>query len=442
MQEQLSNKPVVSKKKLLAPLSLRVNFSWTLAGNVVYAASQWGMVILLAKLGSIETVGQFALGFAITAPVFMLTNLELRAVQATDARREYSFSDYLGLRLISSTLALLIIGAIILISGYRGEIALVILAVGIAKALESISDIIYGLLQQRERMDFIARSMMLKGPLALVMLGVGVWLSGTALWGVIGMIGGWAAILFLFDLRLGVMMLTRTSHKDPSLKEAVPATLNFDTNLQVLRPLAMTALPLGFAMMLISLNTNIPRYFVEQYLGVDDLGIYAAIAYLMAIQATLISALGQTVIPRLAIYYADLDFKAFQRLLLRILVIGVLFGVVAMLGAMIAGREILTILYQPEYAEKVDIFILLMFATVIANVAYVLFYSMIATRYFKIQIPIFVFATISLIAICFWLIPEFGLRGAAYAQISELSLKAVGSFLVIIYAMWRLKHQA
>ena len=30
-------------------LSLRVNFAWTLAGTVVYAACQWGVLVVLAK---------------------------------------------------------------------------------------------------------------------------------------------------------------------------------------------------------------------------------------------------------------------------------------------------------------------------------------------------------------------------------------------------------
>jgi hypothetical protein len=50
-------------------LSLRRNFAWTVLGNVTYAACQWGMLVALAKLGSPEMVGQFALGLAIGAPV-------------------------------------------------------------------------------------------------------------------------------------------------------------------------------------------------------------------------------------------------------------------------------------------------------------------------------------------------------------------------------------
>src|SRR5215203_1463425 len=91
------------------PLTLRRNFSWSFAGNVLYAAAQWGMLAILAKMGSPEMVGQFALGLAVTAPVIMFTNLNLEAVQATDARHQYRFGDYLALRLVGSTLALVVI---------------------------------------------------------------------------------------------------------------------------------------------------------------------------------------------------------------------------------------------------------------------------------------------------------------------------------------------
>src|SRR6516165_2263483 len=105
---------------------LRINLLWTLAGNVIYAASQWGMLILLAKLSGPETVGQFALGLAITAPVFMLTNLQLRAVQATDARRDFLAGDYLALRLITTAVACLAVGVLALAGGFRAATAQVV----------------------------------------------------------------------------------------------------------------------------------------------------------------------------------------------------------------------------------------------------------------------------------------------------------------------------
>jgi O-antigen/teichoic acid export membrane protein len=40
-------------------------------------------------------------------------------------------------------------------------------------------------------------------------------------------------------------------------------------------------LPLGVVAALVLLNTNIPRYFIERYLGEWELGIFAALAYIM-----------------------------------------------------------------------------------------------------------------------------------------------------------------
>jgi O-antigen/teichoic acid export membrane protein len=158
------------------PLTLRHNFSWTLTGNTVYAASQWGILVLLAKIGNPEIVGQFTLGLAVTAPIFMLTNLQLRAIQATDATQRFRFNDYLGLRLLGTGIALLIVLGITLL-GYRQETGLIILLIALAKALESFSDVVYGLLQQHEQMDRVAISLMLRGVFSLVSLGVGLYLT-------------------------------------------------------------------------------------------------------------------------------------------------------------------------------------------------------------------------------------------------------------------------
>lgn len=49
-----------------------------------------------------QTVGEFALALAITAPVVIGAGLSLRGVQATDAASEYHFGNYLLLRLLTT----------------------------------------------------------------------------------------------------------------------------------------------------------------------------------------------------------------------------------------------------------------------------------------------------------------------------------------------------
>ncbi|HEY9770843.1 MAG TPA: oligosaccharide flippase family protein [Coleofasciculaceae cyanobacterium] len=416
-------------------LTLRRNFSWTFVGNAVYAACQWGMLVVLAKLGSPEMVGQFTLGLAITAPVFMFTNLQLRHIQATDAKQQYLFGDYLSLRLISTALGLALIAMITLAAGYRWEISLVILLVGLAKAFESISDVFYGLIQQQERMDRIALSLMLKGPISLIMLGLGVYLSGNIIWGMIGLVVSWAIVAIGYDLRNGKSIL-KNIRRDTHNKELIlDARLKLNWERKKLANLIWLALPLGFGMLLISLNVNIPRYFVERYLGERELGFFAAIAYLMVAGNMVVNALGESATPKLAKYYAAGDSKAFRKLLIWLLGIAASLGGLAIIVAKVAGSQILTLVYQPEYAKYVDLFVWLMVAAGISYISSFLGYAMTAARYFRVQMPLFSIATATSALSCFWLVPTFELKGAAIALILSAVVQAIMTFGVIIHAL-------
>jgi O-antigen/teichoic acid export membrane protein len=400
------------------------------------------MLVVLAKLGSPEMVGQFALGLAVTAPVFMFANLQLGAVQATDARAEYLFGDYLGLRLITTALALLVIAGMVLVSGYRRETSLVILAVGMAKAFESVSDVLYGLLQQRERMDRIAKSVMIKGPLSLCVLAVAVYLTGSVFWGAVGLAVAWALILVGYDIRSAALILKPLPQPGGPAPDGdnPKVVLHPRWGMRTLARLAWLALPLGLVQMLVSLNSNIPRYFIEGYLGEYELGIFAAMAYLQRAGATVASALGQSASPRLAKYYAAGNGPAFRALLLKLIGIGILLGGAGVLVALIAGREILTLLYRPEYARP-DVFVRLMVAVGLTYVVWFLGYGMTAARYFRVQLPVNVFVTTVAVLACIWLIPSGGLRGAATVLIIITVVKACCSTTVVVRALYALhKH--
>ena len=181
----------VSTPRSSPGLSLRSNFAWILTGNVVYAACQWGAIVALAKLGSSFMIGQFSLGLAIATPVLMFTNLHLRAVQATDARRLSSFGEYLRLRTAMTLCGLAVIGGIAWFGNYQRQTTMVILAVALAKGIETLSDIHYGLFQLNDRLDQIGRSMMLRGGLSVAALSTGLYATHNVLWGCVGLALVW-----------------------------------------------------------------------------------------------------------------------------------------------------------------------------------------------------------------------------------------------------------
>jgi len=417
-----------------ARLSLRANFSWTFIGNVIYAACQGGMLVVLAKVVSTQMAGQFVLGLAVAAPVMMLANLQLRAVQATDARGEYQFGDYLGLRLITTALAFLAIGGFAALSRYPLDKALVVLVVGLAKSFESISDVFYGLLQQHERMDRIAKSMTIKGILSLAALGVVTYLTKSVLAGTLALAVVWGSILLCYDIPNGALILASLPGERGDVGAPSKATVRPRWTARVLGDLTWLTLPLGIVMMLTSLNSSIPRYFIDQHLGDGAMGIFGALAYTQTAGTTVASALGQSASPRLSRYYAARNGQAFRVLLLKLVGIGALLGAVGVVVALVAGREILTLLYRRQYAEQ-DVFVWLMVGAGAAYLASFLGYGMVAARCFRVQLPLSAaVAGITALA-CAVLIPADGLRGAAVALLIAAVVQGVGSAFILAHAL-------
>ncbi len=399
---------------------LRADFSWMLSGNVVYSACQWGIILLLAKLGSTEQVGMYALGMAVCAPIILFANLQLRTLLASDVRDEFRFGHYLTFRLVSLLLAFLVL----LIAAFwsapdpmrRG----VIILVGFAQILEYLSDLYYGLMQKCDRMDRLSRSLMVKGPLALAALCVTMYVTRNVLLAVAALAVGRLCVMFSWDVRLGY------ARKVWHGLSARP-----EWNSAVMARLFRLAFPLGIISMLAALTANIPRYFIEGRLGTSALGIYSAIAALLTAGTLFISAFGQSIMVPAARACAAGDRRRYRGFVLQTMAIGAVPGVGAVLAAAFFGPFLLTKLFRPEYRDHVDLFVWLMIAGTALFAATGLGPIMTAARVLVPQIPLLV-ANCSTVALAsaFW-VPRYGLPGAAAAVLAASLVQLVGSLWII-----------
>lgn len=456
-------------------MKLRHNFSWTLIGNAIYAACQWGMLVAIAKLGSPEMLGQFTLGLAITAPVLMFTNLHLRTVQVTDAKQQFIFGDYLALRIIGTIVGMLVILGLVATTSYRTETTIAIGFIALAKAFETLSDVCYGLLQQNEQMDRIARASIVKGLLSLLMMSLGLYLSKSIVVGAAGLALAWGLVLVCLDLPNASKLLDRSllpaagNANQPatiglkprwdsrslyrlaklSLPQGVAMKIlhfNFSLprprwNVRALTKLAWLALPLGVVMMLASLYLNVPRYFIQNYLGEKELGIFGALSYLMVVGNIVINALSESTSARLAKYYADGERSKFGTLTFQLLAIFGGFGLLGVLFAALIGKQALTLIYRAEYAQHQEVFVLLMLAAGIGYVSTGLGYAVTAAQYFRVQIPVCMAMTATSAVVCLWLIPTQGMQGAAISLVTAATVQLTLHLGVITHALLKLKSR-
>jgi O-antigen/teichoic acid export membrane protein len=419
--------PSTSKyEKSIQPLSLRQNFSWIFVGNIIYATCQWGTLVAIAKLGTQEMVGQFTLGQAIIAPIILLFNLDLRGIQATDARQQYSFSHYFQLRLISTFLAMVVVIAVIFIGGYKEVTGLIIFLVGLAKGMESISDVFYGLLQQKEKMDNVAQSIILRNIISIFSLIIILYLTKNIVLAIAGFTVAGIGTLFLYDIPINNRFLGQSITKTIS---------QFPAQYKRLGDLVWLALPGGLIMMFISLSINMPRYFLERYIGEKELGIFAAIAYLPIAGVIVISALGQSALSPLSKYYSTSDTKEFKKLLFKLINIACGLGLIGFVIVFFVGKEILTLVYSPEYSERTDVFNLLMLWGGLHYIGSFLGIAAAAARYFKSSLFLSVIKVVINVITCFWLVSTYGLKGGAIVSVIDEFVKIIGTSIILIHAL-------
>ncbi len=396
--------PPLSTQPARAGVRLMGNSVWTMAGNGIYAVCQWLIVIAIAKLGSEQLVGRFALGLAVTAPLFQFANLQLRAVHVTDARGDYRFDQYFGLRIVCTAAALAVAALIAAAGSYSRETALVIVLVAVAKSIECLSDLLQGVLQRQERMDLVSRSLIYKGVASVVAVGLTLGLAHSLVASTAAMIGAWLLVFLVFDVR-------RARRALRGLRQVFLPSFS----LRVFRGIFVLTVPLGVVMMLSSLSSNIPRYFVERQGSERELGIFSALLYGMVAVNLVVLAAGQSASPRLANHYAAGEMRLFRRLLSRLLLLAGGVGAAAIAIAAGGGRTLLSLLYRPGYGRHAEVFVLLMVAAAFNAVSTLLGVAMTAMRGFTPQFWIHFAGTAICSGACAVLIPRMGMLGAAAA---------------------------
>ncbi len=396
--------------------SLRKNFAWTLAGNLIFTSAQWAIVIAITKLSTLAAVGEWTLGLALTAPIFILCQLKLRSVQTTDARGENRWGEFLALRLLGLSVALLAVGVVVAIF-YRDRTGLVISMIAIAKTFDGGSDLIYGQEQRREQMRAVALSQAARGVVSLVASIAVLWMTSSIAATAMATAASYGLCL-LWDIVRMRSLLSGQSLR-PRWQRA-----------PLLR-LFRLVLPLGIVTAIGSLQVNVPRYFLEQYASREELGVFGSLAYLLIAGNMVIGALANAALPRLARHAAADDWGDFRRLLWKMLRLGFLLGLAGVVASYLFGAMALEIIYSAEVARHADVLTWLSIASGLLWSYIFLGTTLDATRKFRVQPWIHGASTLVIAGSAMMLVPSHGMLGAAWSILAGYVVECIAYVAIV-----------
>ena len=386
---------------------------WLVGGNFVFAFSQWVILIFFARMTNQENLGQYALALAIVTPIFAVGNLQLRPLYILDVNSEqkYTYTHFYYLRLICSFIAL----ACCLVLGLFFNVSiLVLLLVGLLKFFESYSDIIYAYYNAHDQTQLISKSLFLKGALSVLAVALGLYLFDfyTAL------------ILFLFVYI--VVWLFIDNLYIQKTKEIKKMSLDLG--------IMKSAIPMGISLGIVTLQSNIPRLFLDQYASIEAVGIFTVLSYFIIVGSIFINSICQYLSPRLT-HAWNHNRAYFKKLLSMALLVAGGLGLIAIFLSYFMGEFVLKLVYGAEYIAYADAFVLTMVAGFILYLATVLGYTLTAIGFIKQQVYLFSIVLIFSVLVSYLCIPEYGIIGGIYTLMVSYLVQCVLSLLVVLFRL-------
>ena len=386
---------------------------WLVGGNFVFAFSQWVILIFFARMTNQENLGQYALALAIVTPIFAVGNLQLRPLYILDVNSEqkYTYTHFYYLRLICSFIAL----ACCLVLGLFFNVSiLVLLLVGLLKFFESYSDIIYAYYNAHDQTQLISKSLFLKGTLSVLAVAVGLYLFDfyTAL------------ILFL------IVYLVVWLFIDNLYIQKTQEIKKMSLDLGIMK----SAIPMGISLGIVTLQSNIPRLFLDQYASIEAVGIFTVLSYFIIVGSIFINSICQYLSPRLT-HAWNHNRAYFKKLLSMALLIAGGLGLIAIFLSYFMGEFVLNLVYGAEYVAYTDAFVLTMVAGFILYLATVLGYTLTAIGFIKQQVYLFSIVLIFSVLVSYLCIPEYGIIGGIYTLMVSYLVQCVLSLLVVFFRL-------
>ena len=411
MTDSSAEPPSEKPPRRLSPLSLKVNFAWTFLGNALVAVCQLGLMALLWDQAGDATTGQYIIALAISAPVFMFAGLDLRTLQATDSSGEVRFIEYLSLRLICGCIALAIVPMIAVAWGHRADTLAVITGVGVGRFFLLIGDTFNGLMQQSERMDRVAHSIVLKGVLSTLVLGTTFVATGSLVMAVFAEAAARFLVLAFYDFPLGRQLAHEHGTETislASLKTVEPARLT---------KLTLRSLPLAFKVMLVSLDTHVTRYIVSfpSMGGLSAVGVFGPIASGAGSASMVGKALNQSVSAKLGRLATAGEPRPFVSFVRRLQLLYLVLGAAGVGFTVVAGGPLLA-LVRPDALAFQTLLTLVVISVALDLQNGIVDMSLVAARRIAPLAPACGLSVATSAVGCWLLIPSFGLNGAAMAM--------------------------
>lgn len=398
---------------------LRKDYIWNSVGVFLQNAISPLLLVVITRVNGIYDSGLFSFAFALAIIFWGLGMWGGRTYQVSDVKGEFSRRSFIMVRIVLALF--MVLGAIVfsVLNGYDYTKSLIIIALVVFKAVESIADALYGIMQTSNKLYVSGKSLTYKAVAGFVVFVLIDLITKDILLASIGVVLVNVILVIFYDIRIA---------KGLESLRLIPAQAYIREALTVMR----RTTPIFIISFLAMFSLNIPRYFLDIY-HPEEIGYFGILAMPVTLIVLFVSFILQPNIVRLSRIYSESKYSEFGGIVRNIIYVTVAVGASILLAAYFVGVPVLELIFGIDF-EGYKLALMVMVLGALANAMVAVFINILTVmRRFKSQFYILLITNIILVIASMLIIKGQGIvSGVALFTLINIAQVALLLFMYVM----------
>lgn len=407
--------------------AVKASLFWNSAGGMLSAFQSVFFLMILSRVLGLTESGLFSIAFANANLFANIGRFGVRNFQVSDVKNEYSFSEYVTTRYLTTILMILCFSGYLIWTGITRHYSMykfiLIFFVCFSKVIDSIEDVFYGYLQQHGRLDIGARILTIRLSVLYISFILIVLLLHNQLMALIisSILSGAACWYCFYIIRRPIQ-----------LPKVVWRPLKVDKRMI---ELLLVCFPLFLSTFLSIYIGNAPKYAIDASMSEEIQAIFSFISMPIFVINLLNNFIYQPFLYELSNQWKHREMKKFGKTILIEIAVILLISLGVIAVGKLLGIWALSIIYSVDLKQYETDFLILLAGG--SFLAYSGFFISILTIMRRQKAIAWIYGAVSVLALLLSrpLVRSGGIRSASWLYFSLMFILAVisGILTVIVY---------
>lgn len=407
-------------------------YIWNITGSIANALLSVVVLMIVTRVLNEQKADIFSIAWTISQLMATIGTFQIRMYQATDVIGVFRFWQYWMYRILTIVIMLGSSWIYIIIRGYHGEKALVVLLMCIFRAVDSFADVYEGWFQQKERLDLAGKALTYRIVAAVFGFGASLLITRDLVVSSVILVIIYVVCFIVYDIRYN-------NKVDVFREEKLIIGHHYKWVLKMTKegfPLFINA----FLMMSI---LNAPKMVLDVMIdqGTLEQGVQTIfnIIFMPASFLNLAYIVFRPLITRMAIMWNAGKVQEFVKILAKILVSLVGIGIILLLGSAFLGIPVLSFVYAVDLSSYRNELLIVIIGGCIYTFAAVLDNALVVIRRQYMLIFAYVITFIYVKVASRYMVAIWGVMGASISYFSAMIVFLLSTAIMFSVCFYRIR---